>query len=76
MKTLLLAIGLIALAGISWAHISVEQDAAVSGCCKQKVDGNWRRIGDDFEQCKALNEAEEDDNVFDPTGKYWWDVGC
>ena len=75
MKAVLIGTVLIALAGFSWAHISVEQEAAVSGCCKQKVGDNWRRIGDDFEQCKALNEADGD-NVFEPTGNYWWDAGC
>ena len=75
MKAVLIGMVLIALAGFSWAHISVEQEAAVSGCCKQKVGNSWRRIGEDFEQCKALNE-EDDDNVLQQSGTYWWDVSC
>jgi hypothetical protein len=75
MKALVIAIGLIALGGISWAHVSVEQEAAISGCCKQKVGDYWRRIGDDFESCKELNEPDGD-NVFEQNGTYWWDVSC
>ena len=76
MKAFVIGIALIALAGFSWAHISVEQEQAVSGCCKQKEGDIWRRIGDDFESCKALNNKEDGDNVFEQSGTYWWDVSC
>lgn len=77
MKAVLIGMVLIALAGLSWAHISVEQEVAVSGCCKEKVGDIWRRTGDTYERCDALNkEHDNNDNIFEPAGKYWWDAGC
>lgn len=75
MRAVLIGIGLIALAGILWAGVTSEADLAVSGCCKQKVDNNWRRIDASFESCQQLNQADGD-NVFEPSGTYWWDAGC
>jgi len=75
MKTLLMCIGAIVLAGLLWAGAPNEQGPAVSGCCKQKVGDNWRQIGETFESCKRLNKPDGD-NVFEQSGNYWWDVSC
>lgn len=74
-KALAIGIGLIALAVFLWARMPVGEAVAVSGCCKQKVGENWRQITETFESCKTLNEADGD-NVFAPTGTYWWDASC
>jgi hypothetical protein len=76
MKTLLIGLGAIVLAGAIWAAVPEGQDLAVSGCCKQKINDKWRRIDADFEQCKILNEGADGDNVFEPSNTYWWDVSC
>jgi hypothetical protein len=74
-KIILVTLGSIALALLLWADVPVEETVAASGCCKQKVGNNWHRINETFENCKSLNEADGD-NVFEPTGNYWWDVSC
>ncbi|MEE8506068.1 MAG: hypothetical protein V3S40_07590 [Kiloniellales bacterium] len=49
---------------------------AISGCCKQSTDGvRWHAIHRDFKRCKAQNAAEKD-NVFQPSGQFWWDTRC
>jgi hypothetical protein len=77
MKKLLIGIGLIAAAGLLWNGIPSEEAIAVSGCCKQRVGAKWRRIDDNFEQCKRRNDnRDQGDDIFAPVGEIWWDVGC
>ena len=79
MKKLLLVIGLAAAAGLLWSGVPCNEAIAVSGCCKQRphVNAKWRNIGIDFARCKTLNDEEDQgDDIFNPDGKIWWDVGC
>jgi len=29
-----------------------------------------------FAQCKASNQASDNDNLFDAAGQFWWDLRC
>ena len=51
---------------------------AAAGCCKERRSKGkpWRRIKKDLDGCKAINEEKDNDNVFRPSGRFWWDVGC
>ncbi len=48
---------------------------AISGCCKQLKGGNWVKFNRDFKLCKIKNSREGDD-IFQPTGRIWWDTRC
>jgi len=80
MKTL--ALGLAVLAGtmVFLATLPCDNRAiAASGCCKERASEHdpWRKTGLDFSKCKAQKEVHNPgQNVFQPTGRYWWDVGC
>ena len=79
MKKLLQVVALIAAAGVLWSGVPGDEAIAVSGCCKQRpnVNARWRNIGSNFEQCRQLNEEQDQgDDIFNPDGKIWWDVGC
>ena len=69
-----IGIGTIALAGTLLVGVAYDDVLAVSGVCKKKVGNYWRRTDETFESCKQLNQKVDGDNVFDPTGDYWWDV--
>ena len=51
---------------------------AQSGCCKERssYDGRWGRNGRSYEDCKALNDKKDGDNVLDERGLVWWDARC
>ena len=76
MRKLFLSLGAIAATGLLWYGVPCNQAVAISGCCKERVgDNRWRNIGNDFARCKELNKIDKDD-IFQPSKKYWWDVGC
>ena len=77
MKKFVQVIALIAVAGLLWSGVPSEEAIAVSGCCMQRPDVNatWRYIHKDFAMCKTQNEPDHD-NIFEPVGEIWWDVGC
>ena len=58
---------------------SAPDDAAyaISGCCKQRTSANdpWYRTASDLNVCKDLN-GTDGDNIFEPSGKVWWDLAC
>jgi len=63
--------------GAGLALTAGQQAAAMTGCCKERASsaaefGPPNRLT--FEQCKARNQARDDDNVFDQLGLVWWDV--
>ena len=51
-----------------------------AGCCEQRPSieaPNWYRNGSNFAQCQQLNHAlDQDDDIFQPLGKVWWDPNC
>jgi len=60
---------------------SADEDIiAAAGCCKERASQGkpWRRTKRSFDSCKQVNgkSKEDRDNVFKPTGRYWWDVAC
>ncbi len=77
MRKLFLSLGAIAATGLLWYGVPCDQAIAISGCCKERVGTNrWRNIGNDFATCKELNSEHDGDDIFQPSKKYWWDVGC
>ena len=62
--------------GAGLALTAGQQAAAMTGCCKERTAPTtaWQSNKLTFEQCKARNQARDDDNVFDQLGLVWWDV--
>ena len=59
--------------------ISTEHEVlAAAGCCKQRSSESrpWKKTSDDLDSCKEKNDKKDRDNVFKPSGHYWWDVVC
>ena len=52
--------------------------APLRGCCKQRQSDRhpWRGNGMSFQQCEALNQSMDGDNIFRENGRVWWDRGC
>ena len=80
MKKLAFAVGALALGGaVLLAQTPCGSPAyAMSGCCKQRGsdDKRWRVIGRDLKKCKRENARKDQDNVFQPSGRVWWDSKC
>jgi hypothetical protein len=51
---------------------------AQSGCCKtRQPNGPWSKRPElTFAECRDLNQEQDRDNVFEPTGRVWWDREC
>lgn len=50
-----------------------------AGCCKQRPNINattWTPNHLTFAACQQLNLALDNDNIFQPTGRVWWDLQC
>lgn len=55
--------------------VPLTQAMAATGCCLKNEDGFWEEISTDFELCDRLNRDDEDD-IFEPTGLFWWSIDC
>lgn len=56
----------------------LESDAG-GGCCLQRSDlnrQNWYRNGMDFRQCRDFNQQYDRDDLYSPTGYFWWNGQC
>ena len=63
----------------TYGMVSADKEVlAAAGCCKERTseDKPWRKGRRDFDSCKGLNDKEDNDNVFKPSGRFWWDVAC
>ena len=51
---------------------------ALSGCCKERAtpEQPWQANGMSFRECRAVNDREDGDDVFERVGLYWWDRQC
>ena len=81
MKKIVLISLSIMIAGSIWVGSASNNEVyAITGCCKQRVTVNepWYRSGSDLEVCKDLNIKidKNRDNVFNESGKVWWDLAC
>ncbi len=49
---------------------------AKAGCCKVRKSSQhpWAKTSMSFEQCKA--KKAKGDEIYQSTGKYWWDRSC
>jgi len=59
--------------------VSTDKEVlAAAGCCKERESEGkpWRKGQRDFDSCKGINDKEDKDNVFNPGGRFWWDVAC
>ena len=68
---------LIALAAVASLSVTVgRQASAMDGSCKDRTSNTapWQPNRLTFEQCKARNQQQDGDNVFDEQGLIWWDV--
>jgi hypothetical protein len=82
MKKILLILGFLFFATVllSLAFFESQPFAAapLRGCCKQRQSDRhpWRDNGKNFNQCEALNQKLDGDNIFRENGRVWWDRGC
>ncbi len=53
-----------------------EQPQAAKGCCKQYRNGQYYPNGMNLRQCQDANNATDRDNLYQPSGQFWWDVNC
>ncbi len=50
-----------------------------TGCCKQRQtpDSEWYANNLNFSACQQLNGAlDGNDDIFQPSGRVWWDLHC
>jgi hypothetical protein len=52
--------------------------AGARGCCMQLApDGVWYQNGMDFNQCRSANQSHDgNDDLYQPSGVFWWNVDC
>jgi hypothetical protein len=48
------------------------------GCCmyRKSRDGEWYRKNLNFDQCMLLNNDSDGDDIYQPTGRVWWNRNC
>jgi len=81
MKKISLTLAGLICAVVVLANIpSSESVYAISGCCMERASstGQWNDLGKSFEQCEIANTEEdgEEDDIFEASGKVWWDLAC
>ena len=49
-----------------------------AGCCEQRPNANAVFVPNrlTFAACQQLNLALDNDNIFQRTGRVWWDLQC
>lgn len=78
MKKIILGMMTVAVIGIGYKIVNPENTYAQSGCCKirEATDVSWIPSTESYEQCLDDNQEEDDDDLFKPKGKFWWDLSC
>ncbi|MCP4075342.1 MAG: hypothetical protein GY744_04070 [Gammaproteobacteria bacterium] len=51
---------------------------AKSGCCKSRNSSQypWEKIHNNFDRCKAANDSQDGDGIYQNMGSIWWDRSC
>ncbi len=78
LRTCVLLAGLLAIALVLSPLNQNDSAYAISGCCKERnsSDDAWSDKGKSFKRCEATNEKLDKDEIFESTGKVWWDLAC
>jgi hypothetical protein len=81
MKKISLTLAGLICAVVVLANISGSESVyAISGCCMERKSstGQWNDLEKTFEQCEVANTEEdgEEDDIFEASGKVWWDLAC
>ena len=80
MKKALFVVGVLTFLTCILAFFSASSSvlADPAGCCMQRPDTNsaWVRNQLNFSACQQLNQALDHDDIFQPTGRVWWNVQC
>lgn len=55
----------------------VPSAASTLGCCmvRDGARAPWVQVGTKFSDCERRN-AREDDDIFEPRGRVWWNIDC
>ena len=80
MKKALFVVGVLTFLTCVFAFFSTSSRvlADPAGCCMQRPDTNsaWVPNNLNFSACQQLNQALDHDDIFQPTGRVWWNVQC